>query len=93
MNKKIFLGAGALVLVVAGAFAGKISAKFAPTTNLYYKGATCKEVALAIPAAGNKFLTAGQPGTHQAIINTSQSALLAGLYATSTCIKPVYLAP
>lgn len=92
MNKKIFLSAGALILAVAGILATRASVKFFPITNLYYKGVTCQLVASGCSLATVRFLTSGQPGTHQALINTSGSSGFAGLYATSTCIKPVYLA-
>lgn len=95
MNKrKIFLGLSALVLGVGGVFAGRATAKFASATDLYYKApGGCTTAALSITGATNNFLTSGAPGTHQAVINTSNSATTAGLYATSTCNKKVFLAP
>jgi len=92
MNKKFFLGAGALVLVAAGALAGKASAKFATTATLFYKGSTCIPVAQGISSTNDKFVTVAV-GTHQALINTAGTAATAGLYATSLCLKPVYLVP
>lgn len=92
-KKKIFLGAGAVVLLAAAAFAGKVTKKFLTANTIFIAGAggSCKVIVSS--AATNKFVTLAV-GNKQAQINTNASTTLRGLYATSTCTsKQVYLVP
>jgi len=91
MKKRIFLGAGALILLAAGAFADRATLKYGRAFNLYYKSfvGTCSFIESNISFA----FTTTPTGTHQAAISTSLSIYSAYLFATSTCVKKVYFEP
>jgi len=92
MKKKIFLGAGAAILVVAAAFAGK--AKFAPVGIYYTAAAGCRQLDLNAPVAA---LTTVAPTGSVAnpvpakIVTANGNKLF--LYITSACHNVTYILP
>ena len=94
MNKvKMFFVAAALVLTTAGVFAGKAKFTNGPVTSLYYWDGTSAyhPVADGITTSTLQFYTTGGPGTAQAKISISGSAVR-GLYQFdgSTHYYPAY---
>ena len=84
MNKKqIFRATGALLLVVAGAFAGRASSKKAAATALYYTKGTPGCIQLA-SSVSTSILTTGSSKT-QAALKTSNGANFWNLYSTANC--------
>jgi hypothetical protein len=92
MNKnKIFLAASALVLVAAGAIAGKANAKARPA-SLYYTNGTgsgCHLLMTSVNTAPSTLLTTAGSGSAVRIITSNSTTRT--LYATSGCTNtPVF---
>ena len=88
-KKQIFIGAGAVVLTVAGVFAGRASTKFVQAAHLYYTNGfgVCN---LTIPTTPPvSFQTTG---VNQATIRTSASGTRK-LWTNSACSHAVYFIP
>ena len=84
-RRNIILAASAIVLTVAGAIAGRASAKFTTAPSVFYtRGGACQNGAalLGSGAVPSQFQTTG---TTQASIATSTSGSPAKLYYTSNC--------
>jgi hypothetical protein len=95
MNKKrIFLGLGAVVLAVGGAFAGRMSAKFGDAIQVYYKvgTGTCSTSPGATFATNAVFQTSIS-GTAIPAFKTSGNSVNVALFATSSCNKQLYFVP
>ena len=87
-KKQIFLGAGAVVLGVAGVFAGRASTKFAQAADLYYSNGvgTCTAITLTPPAS---FQTTG---VNQSTIKTSAGGTRK-LWTNSLCSHAAFFIP
>jgi len=86
MNKrKIFTGAGALLLLVTGALVGKASSKFLAVGDIYYTNGTANSCT-AIETGGSitGLLTTGA-STTQATLKTQNGGHAWNLYSTSLC--------
>jgi len=93
MKKKFFLGTGAAILFIAGAFAGKATSKFAPTGIYYTAGGVCNKLDACAPVPGILVTTApGSPAT-TAKVTTWFSGGTVHLYVTSKCHNVTYFIP
>jgi len=88
MNKRNLLkGAGALVLLTAGVFAGRASARLNTAPALYYttNGTTASCTTLLSSTAPVEFTTQPSAGTTQAAIITSNNTTPRKVFYTSAC--------
>jgi len=90
-KKNFFLGAGAAVLAVSAAFAGRASVKSSPS-SIYVSTALggCRALTVVLTSA-NTFTTGGSG--FQATIKTAGGNNTRNIWATSTCAagaKPVH---
>jgi hypothetical protein len=86
MKKKLFLGAGAAILVAAAAFAGRASAKFSAAGLYYTVGTVCQKISGTPTGA-----IVTNSGTKQAKITTSTNGTVQVLlFATSTCTDKAF---
>ena len=89
-RKRIILGAGGILLLIAGAFAERFITKFS-IQGIYFTGpgvTSCKALVNALPASG-RFVTVSL-AFNQATIITQISATSYYLYATSNCIDKLF---
>jgi hypothetical protein len=85
-TKQIFRATGALALVVAGAFAGRASAKFGATVPaLFYSEGAGVCTPLKSSNLDANFQTITGTGTVQAYIITAAGVTARLLFYTSTC--------
>jgi hypothetical protein len=92
MKKKLFLGTGAAILFIAGAFAGKASSKFAPTGIYYTTGAVCNKLDAWAPVPGI-LVTVAPVGALCAAKIITKACGSVHLYVTSTCHNVTYFIP
>ena len=92
MKRKIFMGAGALLLASLGVMAGRASSNFATASSLFISSSSgC--VQFSADNASTKFTTNVTGTGVQAAIRTSTAGILRKIYATSGCsTKLVYFA-
>jgi len=92
MKRKFYLGTGAAILFVAGAFAGKASSKFAPMGIYYTAGAVCNKLDGCAPVPGTLVAAAPLGSTCTATIRTKACGSV-HLYITSVCRNVTYFVP
>jgi hypothetical protein len=90
MKKKMFLGAGAAVLVVAAAFASK--AKFAGVGIYYTAAGQCNKLDATAAFSGNIVTVAPSGATTVTQVLTKAGGKL-HLYITSACHNVTYFIP